>query len=136
MAATQIRCVGAIVRDERGRLLMVRRKNDPGAGLWSVPGGRIEDGETGEQAVMREVLEETGVHITLTGLAGVVERPAPDGDVFVIEDFYARVETGTDPHAVSAGDDATEAGWYPLPRVLTLDCVPGLVDQLKEWRVL
>jgi 8-oxo-dGTP diphosphatase len=53
----RIPCVGAIIKDQSGRLLLIRRRNEPGAGLWSVPGGRIEPGETDQQAVVREVLE-------------------------------------------------------------------------------
>ena len=53
--APLVQCVGAIVTDATGRLLLIQRGHDPGAGLWSVPGGRVEPGETDEQAVLREV---------------------------------------------------------------------------------
>lgn len=133
---TTIPCVGAIVRDERGRLLLVRRRNEPGAGRWSVPGGRIEADETPPMAVVREVEEETHLRVTVDGFAGLVERPAPGGGTFVIEDFYARAEPGADPHAIKAGDDATEVGWFSPLEVPHLDCVEGLVDALRGWRVI
>ena len=53
MSASVTPCVGAIVTDGRGRLLMIKRGHDPGAGLWSIPGGRIEPGETDAEALVR-----------------------------------------------------------------------------------
>ena len=133
---TRVPCVGAIVVDERGRLLMIRRGTDPGRGLWSVPGGRVEPGESSRDAVVREVEEETHVRITPTGLAGVVERPGAGGIVYVIEDWFARVEAGTDPGQPTAGDDASEAAWFLPEQVEQLDCVPGLLEVLREWLVV
>ena len=56
----RVQCVGAVITDESGRMLMILRGHEPGKGLWSIPGGRIEPGESDEQAVVREVREETG----------------------------------------------------------------------------
>jgi len=128
--------VGAIVRDDRGRVLVIRRGTEPGRGLWSIPGGRVEAGETSRQAVVREVEEETHVRIALNGLAGVVERDGPGGVVYVIEDWFARVEPGTDPRAVHAGDDADEARWVFPDEIEHLACVDGLVDALRGWKVV
>ena len=61
----RVPCVGALVHDDDGRLLVVRRGREPGRGLWSVPGGRVEPGESVGVAVEREVLEETGLHVTV-----------------------------------------------------------------------
>jgi ADP-ribose pyrophosphatase YjhB (NUDIX family) len=61
MGTLRVDCVGGIVVDERGRLLLVRRGTEPGRGLWSVPGGRVEPGESDAEATAREVLEETGL---------------------------------------------------------------------------
>ena len=55
MTVPRIPCVGAIITDHRGWLLLIKRGHEPGAGLWSLPGGRIEPDETGEQAVVREI---------------------------------------------------------------------------------
>src|SRR4051812_45185259 len=57
-----VACVGAVVTDGHGRLLVVRRANDPSAGLWSVPGGKVEPGEDDAAAVVREAYEETGLY--------------------------------------------------------------------------
>jgi ADP-ribose pyrophosphatase YjhB (NUDIX family) len=136
MALTRVACVGAVVRDDRGRLLLVRRGTEPAKGRWSVPGGRIEPGETAVHAVVRELAEETGLRVIVTGRAGTVERTGPDGMVYEIEDFYARLEPGVDPERVRAGDDAAEAGWFTHSDVEELDCVDGLLDTLRGWQVI
>jgi ADP-ribose pyrophosphatase YjhB (NUDIX family) len=136
VTSTRIAAVGAVVRDDRDRLLLVRRGQDPGLGRWSLPGGKVEPGESARDALVREVEEETGLHVVITGLAGFVERPGPDGAVFEIEDYYARVAPGSDPHRLVAGDDAADAGWFPVHRVGALDCVDGLVEVLSDWGVL
>jgi 8-oxo-dGTP diphosphatase len=136
MELIRVACVGAVVRDERGRLLLVRRGTAPAKGLWSVPGGRIEPGETAVEAVVRELVEETGLRVVVTGLAGTVERTGPGGVVYEIDDFHARLEEGVDPEQVRAGDDAAEAGWFTVAEVEELDCVDGLVDILRSWQVI
>ena len=70
----RVPCAGAIIRDEAERLLLIQRRNEPGAGLWSLPGGRVEAGETDQRAVVREVAEETGLVVTCGRLVGSVER--------------------------------------------------------------
>ena len=73
-AKRRVPCVGALVHDDDGRLLVVRRGREPGRGLWSVPGGRVEPGESDTVAVEREVLEETGLHVTVGIRVGTVVR--------------------------------------------------------------
>jgi len=132
----RIDCVGGIVVDDRGRLLLVRRGTEPGRGLWSVPGGRVETGETDAEATAREVLEETGLRVRVGRLAGTVERAAPAGGVYVIRDRWCTLEPGADPDDVRPGDDAADCGWFSPDQVRALDCVPGLVDTFVEWQVL
>ncbi len=71
-----IPCAGAVIKDERGRLLLIKRGHEPGAGLWSPPGGRIEPGETDADALVREMLEETGLTVEPGRLLGRVRRSA------------------------------------------------------------
>ena len=85
-------CVGAIAVEE-GRLLLVRRGHGPAAGEWSVPGGRVEAGETLAEAVVRELLEETGVEGVCDRMVGWVERISDDHH-FVILDFSVTVLVG------------------------------------------
>jgi 8-oxo-dGTP diphosphatase len=130
-----IRCVGAIVHDAAGRLLLIKRGHAPGAGLWSLPGGRVEPGETDAQAVIRELLEETGLSIRPGSLVGRVERPAPAG-VYEIFD-YAAVVTGGE---LRAGDDAAGAAWVSRAEFDGLagrgELVALLAETLRDWDVL
>ncbi len=133
--APMIRCVGAVVHDPDGRLLLVRRANDPGRGQWSLPGGRVEPGESDASAVAREIHEETGLLVRAGSLVGSVSRPAP-GCVYVIFDYAAEVVGGE----LSAGDDASDVAWVDLVTFTDLERRGLLVDQLAAtltaWQVL
>ena len=128
-----IDCVGAIVRAADGRLLLVRRANPPAQGLWSIPGGRVEAGESAEQAVVRELVEETGLRGTVLREGGTVERAAPGGGTYVIRDFLLDVESSDAP---VAGDDAAEVAWFAPAELGTLETSPGLVAALDGWGLL
>lgn len=123
--------VGAIVVD-RDRLLMVRRGHGPAAGLWSVPGGRVEPGEMLVEAVVRELAEETGLEGVADHFVGWVERIA-DGYHYVILDFLVTVLEPKDP---VAGADAAEAAWVPLEEVVERGLVEGLAEFLHEHGIL
>ncbi len=123
--------VGAVVLHE-GRLLLVRRMQPPAVGAWSVPGGRVEPGETLTAAVAREVLEETGLLVAVDELVGWVERTG-DAYHFVILDFFAHV-LGDDLEPV-AGDDAGEARWVEAADLDELPLVAGLADFLRDHGV-
>jgi ADP-ribose pyrophosphatase YjhB (NUDIX family) len=124
--------VGAVVSGDDGRLLLIKRGHEPGAGLWSLPGGRVEPGETDEQAVIREVAEETGLAVLPGRLAGSLRRPGPGGVVFDIRDYCATVTGGV----LAAGDDAADAGWVDPAGLAALPLTEGLLDLLTEWGVL
>lgn len=133
-------CVAAVVVHD-GRLLLVRRGREPGRGLWSVPGGRLELGETLAEGCAREVLEETGVPIVPGTVLGRVERAAPDGSTYVIDDLDCAVAPSAvlDPHGLPvlvAGDDADDARWASLDDLGTLPLVALLRETLDGWAVL
>jgi ADP-ribose pyrophosphatase YjhB (NUDIX family) len=136
MVADPIACVGAVVFDRDGRLLLVRRGREPSKGSWSIPGGKVEPGESDRAAVAREVLEETGLDVVVCEFVGYVERPAPGGRVFAIRDFACRPASYDDTANVRAGDDADEVGWYTVEQLRALDTAPGLVAALEEWGVV
>ena len=124
-------CVGAIaVADDQ--LLLVRRGGGPAAGEWSIPGGRVEAGETLAEAVVRELAEETGVEGVCDRLVGWVERIATDHH-FVILDFAVTV---LEPGAATAGGDAAEAAWVALDEVPHLRLVDGLAEFLHEHGIV
>ena len=124
-------CVGAVAVDN-DRLLLIRRGRGPAQGEWSVPGGRVLAGETLAEAVVRELLEETGVEGVCNDLIGWVERIGDDYH-HVILDF--RVDVLEPGHPV-AGDDAAEAAWVPLTEVADLQLVEGLAEFLHENGIL
>ena len=94
-------------------MLLVRRGQEPLKGEWSLPGGALELGETLEQGVVREVLEETGLTVVPAGIVEVLDRITQDdlsGQVryhYVLVDFLCRVAGGT----MRGGSDAEEARW-------------------------
>lgn len=124
-------CVGAIAVDS-DCLLMIRRGRGPAAGEWSIPGGRVQQGETLAEAVVRELQEETGLEGVCADFVGWVERI---GDDFhhVILDFNVTLLDERDP---TAGDDAAEAAWVPLHDVAELNLVDGLAEFLHEHGIL
>jgi 8-oxo-dGTP diphosphatase len=124
-------CVGAIVVDD-GRLLLVRRGHDPAAGSWSVPGGRVEPGETLAEAVVRELAEETGLEGVCDKLVGWVERIG-EGHHYVILDFAVTLLESASP---VAGHDAADAAWVPLDQVSEQPLVDGLAEFLHEHGVI
>jgi 8-oxo-dGTP diphosphatase len=116
-----VRCVGGIAHDAAGRLLLIRRGNEPGRGLWSIPGGRVEPGETDKEAVIREMLEETGLDVmpgTLTG--SIIRGP------YAIHDYACVVTGGT----LRAGDDASDARWVDSADFAELHQAGALTESL------
>ncbi len=112
--------VGGVVI--RGReVLLVKRAYPPRAGEWSLPGGRLELGESLVDAVRREVREETGIEVEVGPLVEVFDRVHRDADGrvryhFVIADYLCDPIGG----ALAAGDDAADARWVPRDDVAGL----------------
>src|SRR4051794_28870785 len=117
-------CVGALTFDPDGRLLLVQRANDPGRGLWSLPGGRVEPGEDDAAALVREMAEETGLTVVPGALVGRVRRGAYD-----IADYRCVVVGGE----LRAGDDALDARWCDAAEFAALPLVPRLAETLAGW---
>jgi 8-oxo-dGTP diphosphatase len=121
----------AIFRD--GNVLLVRRAGAPAKGLWTLPGGRVEVGETLVEAVRREVREETGLTIDVIDLAGYRESILPDavgdrGRHFVILPFAARWVAGE----VTLNDELDDSRWMPVDAVTGLQTTEGLLNILRR----
>lgn len=117
------------------RCLIVRRGQPPSQGDWSIPGGRVELGETLRQAALRELAEECGpaLRVDLKGVAVTLDRiaTAPGGRVryhYVLIDFVAEHLAG-EP---TAGTDALEVRWATLADLAALPTTPGLASYVAE----
>lgn len=117
--------VGAVVI-EQGSLLLIERGRPPRQGQWAVPGGKVRWGETLEEAVAREVIEETGLVVAVGDLIWTGETIGPDWH-FVLMDFEARVTGGT----LTAGDDAARAAWIPLEEAPDLPLTSSMFELLE-----
>ncbi len=118
-------CVGVIAVHD-GRLLLIRRGHGPGAGEWSLPGGRVEGGEAMVVAAARELAEETGLEAAVGGVAGVVERIG-EGFHYLIVDLWAELDEGAVP---VAGGDAADARLVSLEELPGYPLSPGLAGFL------
>lgn len=125
----QLAASAAIFRD--GLLLVVRRAREPGRGRWSLPGGRVEWGETLEQAVAREVSEETGIAIRILQLAGTREvMPAGERGHFVVLSYAALWQSG---EAV-LNDEHDDHCWIVPDKLGSLDTTDGLLPIVEAAR--
>ena len=120
-------CVGGLTYDDEGRLLVVQRANEPGRGLWSVPGGRVEPGEDDAAALVREMREETGLDVAPGPLVGSVRRGP-----YAIADYRCSVVGGV----LCAGDDALDARFVDRAALEALPLVPELLVTLTAWGAL
>ncbi|MGI8816167.1 MAG: NUDIX hydrolase [Pseudonocardia sp.] len=128
-------CVGAVIHDQGDRLLLVRRGRDPGWGLWSIPGGRVQPGESDREAITREVAEETGLLVRVLRLAGRVRRPGPGGCTYDIGDYLCEL-VDVDDRTPVPGDDADDARWVSAAEYAALPVVEGMREILANWDAL
>jgi len=107
--------VGAVIWNDKHEIVLIRRGKAPRRDEWSIPGGHLEWGESLHDAVLREVLEETGLSVEIAGLIDTVDLVTRDGSGevtghYVLIDFAARLIAGE----LRAGSDATDARWVPF----------------------
>jgi ADP-ribose pyrophosphatase YjhB (NUDIX family) len=128
--------VGALIF-RRNKVLLVERGKAPLKGYWSLPGGLVEAGERLEDAIRREVMEETGLMVKGTKFAEIFERIMRDGDGrieyhYVLADYVCKVAPG-EP---KAADDASRAEWFRVDRLGDLLLTAGTGEVIERvWAV-
>jgi 8-oxo-dGTP diphosphatase len=135
MADRPVVAVGILLLDENDRLLLIRRARPPAAGKWSVPGGKVELGESLEEAALRELREETGLECTLGPIVEVLDRVVRDGDGniefhYVILDFLGSAPTGT----LQPASDSLDARFVPIAELRNYDLTDGLEEVVARAR--
>ncbi len=125
--------MGALIYED-ARVLLVERGREPLIGEWSLPGGVVEAGERLEDALAREVLEETGLVVAVGQLATVFERIMPDtaGGCeyhYVLLDFYCTLEGGT----LGAGDDSSAVRWFDIDSLDGLLMTAGTCSVIRQF---
>lgn len=128
--------VGAVVIKDDS-ILLVRRGSPPAEGLWSLPGGSQEAGETVREAVEREILEECGIKVAAGHPIAVLDSIYTDGDGrikfhYVLIDFWAEYLGGS----IKAASDAAAVRWVPLREVENYPLSRGLKEVLEALGLL
>lgn len=98
-----------VIVEKDSRVLLIQRKNPPFKGLFALPGGMVEVGETVENAALRELKEETGVAAELKGILGVYSDPKRDPRGHVVPVVFVATHKKGEP---KGGDDAAAASWF------------------------
>ena len=124
VTSTPLLAASAVVRDDQGRVLLVKRGHEPAMGLWSLPGGSVEQGETLSQAAIREVKEETGLDIVTGPEVWRVVVELASGVHYDVHALEGVVTGGV----LLAGDDAADAGWFGTDELHTLPLTPHLLE--------
>lgn len=121
---------GGVLLNNRQEVLLIKRNQAPAQGLWSIPGGRLEPGESLVDACRREFKEETNLRIEVNHIVAVVERKL-EGFHYVIIDFSVQLADETECIPI-ANSDVSEAKWISLDDLGQYDLVVGLAEIIKR----
>ncbi|MEM0457003.1 MAG: NUDIX hydrolase [Nitrososphaerota archaeon] len=126
--------VGALILQDHN-ILLVKRKNEPGKGRWSIPGGSVELGESLKDAVVREVYEETGLLVEVSELLDIIEVIRRDnaGNIifhYVILDYLAKPISGT----LRAASDASDVIWVSVDEAMNMEITDSLRAMLRKLK--
>ncbi|MHA2430787.1 MAG: NUDIX hydrolase [Promethearchaeota archaeon] len=121
-------------------LLLVKRKYDPDAGYWSIPGGHLELGEKVITAAEREGFEETGFKVKVSKLAGIIDKIMYDNEGkveyhYVLINYFVE-QVGGDPNQPPMPDsDALEAKFVPFDKLKNYRLTDSLIELLKQLKI-
>ncbi|AWZ09672.1 MULTISPECIES: NUDIX domain-containing protein [unclassified Streptomyces] len=133
-ANSLVPAASAVVVDEGGRILLQRRADN---GMWALPGGKMELGESVGDCAIRETFEETGVTVEIVGIVGTYTNP---GHVFSYDDGEVRQEFSICLLARPTGgslrvsDESFEVAWFAPEAVDGLPMVPSIRKRIDDWR--
>jgi ADP-ribose pyrophosphatase YjhB (NUDIX family) len=122
--------VGGILFNKHQQVLLIRRDQPPAKGLWSVPGGRLEPGESLVDCCQREFYEETNIEITVQHIVALVDRKL-EGYHYVIVDFLV-IMNDEENIDLKAQTDVSEASWFTLPELADMPIVTGLTEIIRR----
>jgi ADP-ribose pyrophosphatase YjhB (NUDIX family) len=127
-----------LVRDNT--LLLVKRKFDPDAGYWSIPGGHLDLGEKVQSAAEREGYEETGFKVKVTKLAGIINKIMYDekGEIeyhYVLINYFVEQVEGDADQPPKADDDAIDAKFVPFEELKNYKLTESLIELLKQLKI-
>lgn len=115
-----------------GEVLLVKRARPPSLGLWSLPGGHVEWGETLRQAAARELMEETGLEADLADQPIMVDVIRRDGQGPVLAHYAIAMFDGRWRRGEArAGDDAEEVRWAAVETLHEMTLIPGILDLVR-----
>jgi 8-oxo-dGTP diphosphatase len=130
-SSRKILAASAVVMNPAGDILLVKRRDPPEAGRWTLPGGCVEAEETLAETAKREVYEETGIIVHIERELGQLDVPDESGGVYEIHDFLGQFAGGR----LRAGDDATDAGWFSAAALAHLPVTSDLLLYLERYGV-
>ena len=122
--------VSGIVFNNQKQIVLIRRNQPPAKGLWSIPGGKLEAGESLVEACRREIKEETGLDTEAKNIVAVVERRI-EGFHYVIIDYLCRL-VDEDNNQPVAQSDVSEARWVSPEDIGEYDLVEGLAEIIRR----
>lgn len=126
--------VGALIYDG-DRVLLVQRGKEPLKGFWSLPGGAVEPGELLEQALLREVMEETSLEVKIVRFGEIFERIMPDtaGNIeyhYVLLDYVCEITKGQP----QAGSDSADVRWFGPDELKGVPVTSGTLEVIERCR--
>ena len=126
------------VRNEH--LLLIKRKYNPDAGFWSIPGGHLDLGEKVQDAAIREAFEETGFKTKVTKLAGIIDKIAYDkeGNLeyhYVLLNYFVEQVEGDSNQPPKAADDALDAKFVPFEELKNYQLTDPLIELLTQLKI-
>ena len=124
--------VGGVVLRSDGAVLLIRRAQPPAKGSWTLPGGKVEPGETPERAVVREIAEETGLRVAPIAVVETLELER-EGYAYRIVDFACRLEGDAEARAAT---DVDAVRWVLPSELASLDLTPEVLRVIARARDL